>query len=84
MEDANLREDLERLHLELLNLPPGESAIQEKRDDLAKYIREALDGDNLIEYHVSLETVLNEEFVAFELEHPKIAHLMKSVANLLS
>ena len=84
MDDKALRDELERLQLELLRMPTVPAPLQEKRDALAEYIREALEQEDLGGYHASLETMLSEEAVAFEIEHPKIAQLMQGIGNLLS
>ena len=84
MENENLRESLEKLHLGLLRFSTNDKSLQLKRDSLAAHIREALDQESLEDYHISLKEILSEEIVAFEEKHPQISNLMSSVENVLS
>lgn len=84
MNDEKLRELLEELHMELLQLEPTTGPLQEKRDALAEQIREALDQDDLGGYHLSLGEVINEELASFAEAHPNVAKLMNAASDLLS
>jgi hypothetical protein len=83
MQDQKLREALEELHLKLLQLKTTDSAAREKADALAASIREALDSEDLGEYHTSLEGLLDEGVRSFEEAHPKLTGFINEILTLL-
>ena len=84
MNDEQLREKLEELHLELLEMAPAEKSLQEQRDALAERIRETLDHKDLGGFHVSLKDTLNNEILIFEAEHPRVAQIANGIRDLLT
>ena len=84
MNNENLRENLEELHLALLQMAPIEEPLQIKRDKLAEQIRETLDQADLGGFRLSLKESLEKELVSFEEKHPRVSQIMREITNMLS
>jgi hypothetical protein len=84
MTENKLRESLEKLHFELMQLAPLDESMQEKVDGLAAYICELLDQPELEESHASLEEMLDDSVSSFETSHPKVTQLINEILGLLS
>lgn len=87
MDNNKLRENLEELHLELLQLTPNDTSLQEKRDVLAARIQDSLAQQDLGGFQSSLSSLkefIEESLISFEVEHPKVAQMISRIENLLS
>ncbi len=84
MKNDTLRENLEELHLALLQAKPTGKSLQSKRDTLAEQIRETLDQNDLEEIPLSLKETIKKEVIAFEVAHPDVTRIMNQISNMLS
>ena len=84
MNNVNLRESLEELHLELLQLSSDDAIVQEKRDALASYIRDVLAEDSLDNHHTAIKALLNEHLLSFGASYPKVSELLNKVELTIS
>jgi hypothetical protein len=87
MDNNKLRENLEELYLELLQLTSDEKSLQEKRDTLAARIQDSLAQEDLGGFQSSLSSLkelVEESLISFEVEHPKVTQMISRIENLLS
>ena len=84
MNNELLRASLEELHLELLQMPPAEKSIQDKRDALAAHLRETLAQDDLSGIPDPLKELFDEEMVSLEEAHPKVTKLILGIKEMLA
>ena len=84
MNDEIIRKHLEELHLEIINLPPAEDAIQQKRDAFTAYLRDLISQKDLQKEHLLLKDRFDASVESFEVTHPVITQLISRITEMLN
>ena len=84
MSKEQIRQQLERLHLELLRLGDLDPQAQDKVDAAASHIQALLEDPNADNYPSTLADVLNDSVTALEVSHPRITELINRITELLA
>ena len=84
MENSELQETLERLHLELLQLKTDDDTERERAEDLAEDIRARLETLETEDDHAAAQDLLQNSAAAFDASHPHLSKMMRSLSDMLS